>query len=124
MYIREVSIFVVIISAPSLPGTCYNSFNMFKKRYRRILFFFASVGLKFAFMDIFLSKIGLRKISEKGRDSRILDAARRYRHLAIEMGGVLIKVGQFLSARVDMLPADVTEELSGLQDQVAEEDFH
>ena len=74
-------------------------------------------------MDIFLSKIGLRKISEKGRDARILDAARRYRNLAVEMGGVLIKVGQFLSARVDMLPVDVTEELSGLQDQVPAEDF-
>jgi predicted unusual protein kinase regulating ubiquinone biosynthesis (AarF/ABC1/UbiB family) len=96
---------------------------MFKKRYRRILFFFARVVLQFAFMDIFLSKIGLRKMSEKGRDARILDAARGYRHLAVEMGGVLIKVGQFLSARVDMLPADVTEELSGLQDQVPEEDF-
>ena len=96
---------------------------MFKKRYRRILFFFAAVVLQIAFMDIFLSKIGMRKISEKGRDARILDAARRYRHLAVEMGGVLIKVGQFLSVRVDMLPAYVTEELSGLQDQVPEEDF-
>jgi len=96
---------------------------MFRKRYRKILFFFAKIVLKFAFMDIFLSKIGLRKISEKGRDGRILDAARRYRLLAVEMGGVLIKVGQFLSARVDMLPADVTEELSGLQDQVPAVDF-
>ena len=96
---------------------------MFKKRYRRILFFFARVVLQIAFMDIFLARIGLRKISEKSRDARILSAARGYRHLAIEMGGVLIKVGQFLSARVDMLPADVTEELSGLQDQVPEEDF-
>jgi len=96
---------------------------MFRKRYRKILFFFAKVVLKIAFMDIFLSRIGLRKISEKGRDARILDAARGYRHLAVEMGGVLIKVGQFLSARVDMLPAEVTEELSGLQDQVPEEDF-
>ena len=74
-------------------------------------------------MDIFLSKIGLRNLSAKGREKRILDAARRYRHLAVEMGGVMIKVGQFLSARVDMLPAGVTEELSGLQDQVPEEDF-
>ena len=96
---------------------------MFKNRYRRILFFFARVVLKIAIMDILLSRIGLRKLSEKGRDARILDAARRYRNLAVEMGGVLIKVGQFLSARVDMLPADVTEELSGLQDQVPEEDF-
>jgi len=96
---------------------------MFKKRYRRILFFFAKVVMKIAFMDIFLSKIGLRNLSAKGREKRILDAARRYRHLAVEMGGVMIKVGQFLSARVDMLPAGVTEELSGLQDQVPEEDF-
>ena len=96
---------------------------MFKKRYRKILIFFARVVIKIAFWDIFLTKIGLKNLSEKGRDARILDAARRYRNLAVEMGGVLIKVGQFLSVRVDMLPANVTEELSGLQDQVPEEDF-
>jgi len=39
------------------------------------------------------------------------------------MGGVLIKVGQFLSARVDMLPVEITEELSNLQDQVPAEAF-
>jgi hypothetical protein len=31
---------------------------------------------------------------------------------------VLIKVGQFLSARVDVLPESVTAELAGLQDEV------
>lgn len=76
-----------------------------------------------AFWDVLLPKVGLKKISEKNHAERILEAARNYRHLAVEMGGVLIKVGQFLSARVDMLPAEVTEELSGLQDQVPEEDF-
>jgi len=39
------------------------------------------------------------------------------------MGGVLIKVGQFLSARVDILPGEVTDELSGLQDEVPSEPF-
>jgi predicted unusual protein kinase regulating ubiquinone biosynthesis (AarF/ABC1/UbiB family) len=39
------------------------------------------------------------------------------------MGGVLIKVGQFLSARVDVLPSIVTDELSGLQDEVPAETF-
>ncbi len=39
------------------------------------------------------------------------------------MGGVLIKVGQFLSARVDVLPKEFTEELIGLQDEVPEESF-
>jgi predicted unusual protein kinase regulating ubiquinone biosynthesis (AarF/ABC1/UbiB family) len=39
------------------------------------------------------------------------------------MGGVMIKVGQFLSARMDVLPEEVTEELSGLQDEVPPERF-
>lgn len=40
------------------------------------------------------------------------------------MGGVLIKVGQFLSARADVLPEEITAELSGLQDEVPPEDFN
>jgi len=39
------------------------------------------------------------------------------------MGGVLIKVGQFLSSRVDVLPAAFTQELEGLQDEVPAEDI-
>jgi len=39
------------------------------------------------------------------------------------MGGVMIKVGQFLSARLDVLPPELTDELSGLQDEVPPEDF-
>ncbi|MCJ7733561.1 MAG: AarF/UbiB family protein, partial [Anaerolineales bacterium] len=96
---------------------------MLRKRFRIILFFFARLILSMAFWDVFLTKIGLRKLSRRGRTQRYVKAARRYRLLAIQMGGVLIKVGQFLSVRVDVLPAEVTEELSGLQDQVPEEDF-
>jgi predicted unusual protein kinase regulating ubiquinone biosynthesis (AarF/ABC1/UbiB family) len=40
------------------------------------------------------------------------------------MGGVLIKVGQILSARADVLPKEITDELSGLQDEVPPEDFN
>jgi predicted unusual protein kinase regulating ubiquinone biosynthesis (AarF/ABC1/UbiB family) len=47
--------------------------------------------------------------------------AREFRELAIDMGGVLIKLGQFLSARVDILPREVTQELAGLQDEVPPE---
>jgi predicted unusual protein kinase regulating ubiquinone biosynthesis (AarF/ABC1/UbiB family) len=39
------------------------------------------------------------------------------------MGGVLIKVGQFLSTRVDVLPPEFTDELQGLQDEVPPVDF-
>lgn len=38
--------------------------------------------------------------------------------LAVRMGGVLIKLGQFLSARTDILPIYITGELAGLQDEV------
>ncbi len=37
------------------------------------------------------------------------------------MGGVMIKVGQFLSARLDVLPVIITNELAGLQDEVQPE---
>lgn len=49
--------------------------------------------------------------------------ARRYRALAVEMGGVLIKLGQFLSIRVDLLPAEVLSGLAGLQDEVPPEPY-
>jgi predicted unusual protein kinase regulating ubiquinone biosynthesis (AarF/ABC1/UbiB family) len=44
--------------------------------------------------------------------------ARDFRTMAVRMGGVLIKLGQFLSARADILPATITDELAGLQDEV------
>jgi predicted unusual protein kinase regulating ubiquinone biosynthesis (AarF/ABC1/UbiB family) len=40
------------------------------------------------------------------------------RNAALDMGGVLIKVGQFLSSRVDLLPTEYIEELALLQDEV------
>ena len=96
---------------------------MLKKRFLRIQFFFIRTIAILIFWDILLPGIGLRKVSENKRTNRYVDIAKRYRRLAVQMGGVTIKVGQFLSARVDMLPAEITDELSDLQDQVPEEDF-
>ncbi len=45
------------------------------------------------------------------------------RERMIEMRGVLIKIGQFLSSRVDILPEEYTNELSKLQDQVPPADI-
>ncbi len=42
----------------------------------------------------------------------------RFRRAALELQGLIIKVGQFLSTRVDMLPDTFTKELSQLQDAV------
>jgi predicted unusual protein kinase regulating ubiquinone biosynthesis (AarF/ABC1/UbiB family) len=49
--------------------------------------------------------------------------AANFRVLAIEMGGVMIKLGQFLSTRADVLPQEITSELSGLPDEVPAESF-
>ncbi len=96
---------------------------MIRNRYRRIVWFFARVIVDLTFWDVILPRIGLGRWSRSNRRSRLIRYAAAYRVLAIRMGGVLIKVGQFLSTRVDVLPEEVTNELSGLQDEVPEEDF-
>ena len=45
------------------------------------------------------------------------------REKAIEMKGLMIKVGQFLSSRVDFLPEEYITELTQLQDSVPPHDF-
>ncbi len=45
------------------------------------------------------------------------------REKALEMKGVMIKVGQFLSSRIDFLPDEYIAELSRLQDKVPPHDY-
>jgi predicted unusual protein kinase regulating ubiquinone biosynthesis (AarF/ABC1/UbiB family) len=94
---------------------------MIQSRYRRILWFFGKIILSVIFWDIILPRLGLRRFSRHTRPTRMRKAAISFRALAIQMGGVLIKVGQFLSARLDVLPREVTNELAGLQDEVQPE---
>lgn len=48
---------------------------------------------------------------------------REFRKTAVEMGGLLIKLGQFLGARADLLPPEALAELAALQDEVEPEPF-
>ena len=96
---------------------------LLNRRYLRIVLFFGRVVLSIIFWDILLRRIGLSGLARRTAQARYTAAARRFRNVAIRMGGVLIKVGQFLSARVDVLPEYITEELSGLQDEVPAENF-
>jgi predicted unusual protein kinase regulating ubiquinone biosynthesis (AarF/ABC1/UbiB family) len=92
-----------------------------RTRYMRILSFFAGVIARFIFWELVLRRLGARTWVQKTRPNRLRRDAVRFRYLAIRMGGVMIKVGQFLSSRLDVLPAEVTDELANLQDEVPAE---
>jgi predicted unusual protein kinase regulating ubiquinone biosynthesis (AarF/ABC1/UbiB family) len=97
---------------------------MDKARYRRISFFFARIIASLFFWELILPRIGFRRAVNRTRSARLTKIARAYHDLAVQLGGVLIKVGQFLSARMDVLPGEITDELAGLQDEVPAEDPH
>lgn len=96
---------------------------LLNRRYLHIVLFFGRIVLNFILWEIILRRIGFRALAIRTAPDRYTAAARRFRGLAIQLGGVLIKVGQFLSARVDVLPEFITAELSGLQDEVPAENF-
>jgi predicted unusual protein kinase regulating ubiquinone biosynthesis (AarF/ABC1/UbiB family) len=87
------------------------------RRYRKMRRFVTRTFLQALWWDVFLALPGLSRFRRPAAE-RYRRIARRYRALAVEMGGVLIKLGQYLSTRVDLLPEAVIRELAGLQDEV------
>jgi predicted unusual protein kinase regulating ubiquinone biosynthesis (AarF/ABC1/UbiB family) len=109
---------------PEPPPTFPTNYTTFQEngRYQRILFFFGGVILHIIWWDLLMGRVPIiNSIVRNRRPYRLRRSARQFRALALEMGGVMIKLGQFLSARVDVLPLEVTEELRGLQDEVPPE---
>ncbi len=95
----------------------------FRARYRRIMRFAARAFVQAWWFELVLPRIGLRGLAARGRTARLTNLARRFHALAVELGGLMIKVGQFLSSRLDILPPEITDELEGLQDEVSAEPF-
>jgi predicted unusual protein kinase regulating ubiquinone biosynthesis (AarF/ABC1/UbiB family) len=89
-----------------------------RARYRRILRFAAWNLAVTWWFELFLPRIGLRMVAERTRARRMQRFARRFHVLAVDLGGLMIKVGQFMSSRLDVLPPEITKELEGLQDEV------
>lgn len=89
-------------------------------RYRRIIRFFSSAIRQIVWWEVILARFAPEKVKQTRMD-RLRRIARNFREMAVKMGGVMIKAGQFLSSRVDVLPAEVTQELAGLQDEVPPE---
>ncbi|MFJ6533557.1 ABC1 kinase family protein [Microbacterium sp. NPDC091662] len=89
-----------------------------RARYRRILSFAGREFLKIWWFELVLPRFGMSRIAERTRGQRMQTFARRFHALAVELGGLMIKVGQFMSSRLDVLPPEITKELEGLQDEV------
>ena len=87
-------------------------------RYRRILRFASRYLVQSWWYELVLPRIGLNRVTVRTRPKRMQRIARRFRPLAVDLGGLMIKLGQFLSTRLDVLPPEVTAELEGLQDKV------
>lgn len=76
---------------------------------------------------VFFVQIMLFQRKHRGRFTPAVNAkweklvtrqARVYKKTALELGGIMIKLGQFLAARADIMPPSFLEELEGLTDQV------
>lgn len=90
-------------------------------RYRRIMRFATRMLVQEWWFELVLPRLGMRGLAERGRPARLRRFARGFHALAAELGGLMIKVGQFMSSRLDVLPPEITRELEGLQDEVAPE---
>jgi predicted unusual protein kinase regulating ubiquinone biosynthesis (AarF/ABC1/UbiB family) len=88
-------------------------------RYLGSLVWALGLMLRLTFWHYLLdSVLGWHGLVERGSLKRWTSYARGFRRFAVSMGGVMIKLGQFISTRVDVLPPEVTDELAGLQDEV------
>ena len=92
-----------------------------RARYRRILRFAARYIIQTWWYELVLPRIGLRAVAERGRTARLTRIAQRFHALAVSLGGLMIKVGQYLSSRLDVLPPEITKELAGLLSKVGAE---
>lgn len=94
-----------------------------RARYRRILRFAARYMVLEWWFELVLPRFGLERIAARRRLVRAARIARSFHGLAVDLGGLMIKVGQFMSSRLDVLPSEITRELEGLQDEVPAVDF-
>jgi predicted unusual protein kinase regulating ubiquinone biosynthesis (AarF/ABC1/UbiB family) len=99
------------------------AFKVRRGRFRRTVVFFMLLFARVILWEVVIRRFTGERFVARGRSARWRHYARRFRAMAVDMGGVMIKLGQFVSSRVDVLPPEITNELAGLQDQVPIVDF-
>ncbi len=90
---------------------------IFNKRFRDILTLFITFAVQFWWLGK-KRKVLSQEQMDKQYSLLYKKQAERFTDTAINMGGLLIKLGQFFSSRVDILPKEYTDQLSRLQDAV------
>jgi predicted unusual protein kinase regulating ubiquinone biosynthesis (AarF/ABC1/UbiB family) len=91
---------------------------LFNKRFRKVFFMFLGFFVQFWWLGKIKKFINKEKVDSKYRAIYSFQAT-KFTVVAVEMGGLIIKLGQFISSRVDILPKEYTDILSELQDSVA-----
>jgi len=90
-----------------------------KKRRRIFVFIRIFLGIT---IDFWKEARLIRRFGYRAARNRMSSRHRRravyFRNTALEMGGVMIKLGQFLGTRADVMPEEYIEELRKLQDEV------
>src|SRR5687768_14430677 len=103
--------------APTINAAQSLNVTLDRRRYQRVLLFFGGVTLNIIWWEVILKFVIGHKRVAAGRTDRFYRYALGFRKLAVQMGGVMIKLGQFISARVDVMPAAITDALADLQDE-------
>ena len=91
---------------------------LFNKRFRTTFLMFVGFFMQFWWLGKIKKFIHNEKAVQKYK-TLYTSQAKRFARVAVEMGGLIIKLGQFVSSRVDILPREYTDILSELQDSVA-----
>jgi predicted unusual protein kinase regulating ubiquinone biosynthesis (AarF/ABC1/UbiB family) len=91
---------------------------LFNKRFRKTFFMFIGFFMQFWWLGKTKKFLHKEKATRKSK-ALYTSQAKKFARVAVEMGGLIIKLGQFVSSRVDILPKEYTDILSELQDSVS-----
>ncbi|MCU0475383.1 MAG: AarF/UbiB family protein [Anaerolineae bacterium] len=91
-------------------------------RFLNVLVWAAQLFIRVIFWQIYARKV-VPGYVERTNPQRWVRYARQFRRFALARTGLFIKLGQFISTRVDALPESIIRELESLQDEVPTEPF-